>query len=124
MNKPISTLVGLASAGILAAIGLSVLTVTSDSTSGALNFFGWVFLVALFSVPIALIVGLPLVWLLDRWGKVNAATSIISGALVGWIALMVFSWPAPQPLRVHLLDVAIGAVSGLAFWFVWAWNKA
>lgn len=121
VSKVWRTLIGLPVAAAVAAIGMILPAVFEGDSLVRGNFFGWFLFAYILVLPIALIVGVPLVWLVNRWAKVNVFTSVACGSLVAWATVPLIS--SSQPLRVHLIYAAIGAVSGLVFWCIWAWPR-
>src|SRR5690606_13879481 len=78
----------------------------------------WARLIALFSVPLTVLVAVPAFFLLRR--HVNLFTCIASGLLIGWLGaglfLLATNWLAFLGWAPTML--AIGALSGAGFWLI------
>jgi hypothetical protein len=102
--------VAVIAAAVAPAIAFGVIARSSDAAVLALAI----------AFPHALVLGLPLFLLLRAKSRINAATSIVGGFLVGGFpvgVLGVGNWPG-NLLAAAMLGL-FGAIGGLGFFLVW-----
>jgi len=114
MTKHVATAIGFFVAPLVAAIGLLTLgAVRSELVHWDWTVFAWMAVYYGYALGGALIIGLPMYWLLSRYDKVTWWSATVAGVLCGAVMALIF-FP-----RVELLVVVIGGISGFSFWVIW-----
>lgn len=112
MTRRFAAAIGFVVAPLVAAIAL----VLMNSASGELTLFeflGWAAIGYCFTLPAALIVGVPMFCFLNNYGAVAWWTAAMGGALTGGVADLIVS------SSVHWYFVISGGIAGFSFWVIW-----
>lgn len=74
------------------------------------------FFVSAFTVPIAVVVGIPMLWV-ARWLAPGSPIALVAlGTLAGLLCPVVLSWGFPIQWPIHLLGAVLGFTSASLWW--------
>jgi hypothetical protein len=118
MKKLAAKMIGLVSASIFPAAYLAIFYPLSGIRDAS-SIVGTFFIAYFFSALVALVVGLPALWALDRLRLVNLWSAMICGALTGITAITAIRYGGSLDSNTAWRFVILGAISGSLFWAVY-----
>ena len=74
------------------------------------------FFICVFAIPIAIVVGFPMLWVARKFAPGSPIALVGLGTLAGLLSPMVVSWGFPVQWPIVLLGGAMGFTSALLWW--------
>jgi uncharacterized membrane protein YvlD (DUF360 family) len=122
MKQIYATTLGLINSATIAGALLAVLEPIGGRS---LSSYGFSFaLFSFFTCVVAIVFGLPAFLVLNKFRWIRWWSATLSGALAGFISLLVFLSDKLENSKSILALVTIGAVAGFTFWIFWRAGNA